>query len=95
MMLVTYDIDISSDDSSTRLRRVAKICEDYGLRVQNSVFEMLIDQSQLIKLKSRLSNEIDHERDSIRFYRLGNNYKNRIEILGLTSRITLDGPLIL
>ena len=78
-----------------RLRKVSKLCERYGLRVQNSVFELLIDAAQLATLKAELAATIDHGHDSIRFYRLGSNYKNRIDAIGRTDRVQTGEPILL
>ena len=72
MLVVTYDVDTSDTAGQKRLRKVAKICERYGMRVQNSVFEVLVDAAQLVTLKSELEKVIDIAQDSVRFYRLGN-----------------------
>lgn len=72
MLVVTYDVDTSDTAGQKRLREVAKICERYGMRVQNSVFEVLVDAAQLVTLKSELEKVIDIAQDSVRFYRLGN-----------------------
>lgn len=78
-----------------RLRKVSKLCERYGLRVQNSVFELLIDAAQLATLKAELAATIDHDHDSIRFYRLGSNYKNRIDAIGRTDLVQTGEPILL
>ena len=82
MLVVTYDVDTSDTAGQKRLRKVAKICERYGMRVQNSVFEVLVDAAQLGTLKSELEKVIDIAQDSVRFYRLGNTYESRIETMG-------------
>lgn len=82
MLVVTYDVDTSSPAGAKRLRKVAKICERYGMRVQNSVFEVLLDASQRVILESELSKIIDNENDSVRFYRLGNSYQHKIKTMG-------------
>ena len=82
LMLVTYDVNTASESGSKRLRKVAKICQDYGQRVQNSVFECLVDPAQLEILKHKLKEVIDEENDSIRFYRIGKNWQIRVEIMG-------------
>lgn len=87
MMVVTYDVDTTDYVGSKRLRKVAKICERYGIRVQNSVFEVLVDAAQLVTLKNELAKIIDKESDSIRFYRLGNSYQHKIETMGKTPRV--------
>ena len=75
MLVVTYDVDTTNASGQKRLRKVAKICERYGMRVQNSVFEVLLDAAQLVVLKYELEKIIDTEQDSVRFYRLGNSYE--------------------
>lgn len=82
MLVVTYDVDTSDAAGQKRLRKVAKICERHGMRVQNSVFEVLVDAAHLVILKNELEKVIDLEQDSVRFYRLGNSYENRIETMG-------------
>lgn len=77
-----------------RLRRVARACLDYGQRVQYSVFECIVDPAQWTVLKNRLIEEIDEEKDSLRFYFLGSNWKRRVEQVGLKKSIEQDGPLI-
>ena len=82
MILVTYDVDTSDAAGAKRLRRVAKTCERYGVRVQNSVFEVLVTPAQLVTLKSELEGVICAEKDSVRLYRLGKNYLNRVDTIG-------------
>ncbi|MDI6618998.1 MAG: CRISPR-associated endonuclease Cas2 [Clostridiales bacterium] len=82
MVLVTYDVNTESDGGKTRLRRVAKVCTNYGQRVQNSVFECMLDPAQFVGLKDSLSKIIDEKRDSLRFYLLGKNWENRVEQMG-------------
>ena len=95
LVLVTYDVNTSSAAGQKRLRKVAKLCERYGLRVQNSVFEILVDAAQLAVLKSDLSGAIDLDQDSMRFYRLGNNYQNRITAIGRSGPVQTGEPLLL
>ena len=94
LILVTYDVNTVDEGGAARLRRVAKICEDYGQRVQNSVFECIVDEGQYCLLKSKLLEKIDKEKDSIRFYRLGNNYQSKIEHIGTKTDIDQEGVLI-
>ncbi|URZ05946.1 CRISPR-associated endonuclease Cas2 [Clostridium felsineum] len=82
MVLVTYDVNTESDGGKTRLRRVAKICVNYGQRVQNSVFECLVNPAQFVELKNSLSKTIDSNKDSLRFYLLGKNWEKRVEQIG-------------
>lgn len=81
-VLITYDVKTSSKTGKKRLRQVAKICTNYGQRVQNSVFELNIYPSDLVKIKSQLKKVIDLEEDSIRIYNLGKNWKRRVESIG-------------
>lgn len=82
MVVVTYDVNTQTASGRRRLRLVAKECVKYGQRVQDSVFECMIDASQYCELKHQLSKLIDPQHDSLRFYRLGNHYSTRIEHLG-------------
>lgn len=81
-VLITYDVKTSSKTGNKGLRQVAKICTNYGQRVQNSVFELNIYPSDLVKIKSQLKKVIDLEEDSIRIYNLGKNWERRVESLG-------------
>lgn len=94
MVLVTYDVNTETAQSRRRLRRVAKTCVNCGQRVQNSVFECLVDQAQWTELRHRLLNEIDPEQDSLRFYFLGNNWKRRVEHVGAKPTYDPEGPMI-
>jgi len=82
MVLVTYDVETVTARGRKRLRRVAKECTNFGQRVQNSVFECVIDPAQMAELKHRLENIIDIKKDSLRFYYLGNHWKRRVEHFG-------------
>lgn len=93
-VLVSYDMNIKSVGGQRRLRRIAKICKDYGQRVQFSVFECIVDPTQWTVLRQKLINEIQPERDSLRFYFLGSNWKHRVEHIGAKETIDLEGPLI-
>jgi CRISPR-associated protein Cas2 len=94
MVLITYDVNTTSETGKRRLRTVAKQCQNYGQRVQNSVFECLVDAAQMKQLKHRLTGLIDPEKDSLRFYYLGNEWRNRVEHVGAKASIDLEGPLI-
>lgn len=94
LVLITYDVSTVSSAGQKRLRRVSKICQDYGQRVQNSVFECVVDSTQLTALRLKLLSIIDQDQDSLRIYQLGNNYKNKVEHLGVKESIDLEGPLI-
>ena len=95
LILVTYDVSLIDTGGQKRLRRVAKICQNYGVRVQNSVFECVVDETQFVLLRDKLRNEIEPKKDSLRFYRLGNNYKDKVEHYGVKREISVDEPLIL
>ncbi len=95
MVVLSYDVDTSDSAGAKRLRKVAKVCEAYGCRVQNSVFELLIEPAQLVSLKARLTAVIDADKDSVRFYRLGSNSRPRVESLGRGLRFEQDDVLLL
>lgn len=95
LILVTYDVDTTSTEGRRRLRNVAKECQNYGQRVQNSVFECIVDFSQYTRLKLDLKQVIDEKQDSIRFYKLGNNYVMKVETLGVKLGYDMEGDLIL
>jgi CRISPR-associated protein Cas2 len=94
LVLITYDVSTVSPGGKKRLRKVAKECQNYGQRVQNSVFECNVDATQFASLKLKLEEIIDKGQDSLRFYQLGNNYKTKIEHIGVKESIDLDSPLI-
>ena len=94
MVLVCYDVATKDDGGQRRLRRVAKACKDYGQRVQYSVFECAVDPATWTYLKQRLLREVDLEKDSLRFYFLGSNWKRRVEHVGAKPAIDMSGPLI-
>ena len=95
MVLVTYDVNTASEGGAKRLRRVAKVCQNYGQRVQNSVFECLVDPAQWTELRFRLMEIYDADRDSLRFYFLGSNWKRRVEHQGAKPAYDPEGVLIL
>lgn len=95
LILVTYDVDTTSLEGQRRLRRVAKECMNYGQRVQNSVFECMVDFTQYTQLRIHLKEIISESMDSIRFYNLGNNYETKVETLGLKQDINIQGELII
>lgn len=95
MVLVTYDVSTEGTSGKKRLRRIAKICENHGQRVQNSVFECLVDPAQWTQLRQRLIEEIEPEKDSLRFYFLGKNWQNRVEHLGAKPGYNPEGLLII
>ena len=89
MVLITYDVSFSSEDGKARLRRIAKICQDYGTRVQYSVFECDIDPAQWVKLKAELLATYDEEVDSLRFYILGKSWRSKVEHHGAKPALDL------
>ena len=95
LVLITYDVNTETAAGKARLRRVAKQCVNYGRRVQNSVFECILDHAQCIMLKSLLADIIDESVDSLRFYYLGNKYQTKVEHMGVDRGISADDTLIL
>ncbi len=95
LVLITYDVCTQDAAGKTRLRKVAKECVNYGQRVQNSVFECILDASQLLLLKDRLISLIDENQDSLRFYYLGNNYKTKVEHFGSKAAYEAEGVLMI
>ena len=95
LVLITYDVNTETASGKKRLRKVAKQCENYGRRVQNSVFECILDQAQSVMLKQSLRDIIDENVDSLRFYYLGNKYQSKVEHIGVERGIAVDQPLIL
>ncbi|MBN1956793.1 MAG: CRISPR-associated endonuclease Cas2 [Desulfuromonadales bacterium] len=94
MVLVSYDVSTIDRQGARRLRRVAKICQNHGQRVQYSVFECLVDPAQWTMMRQQLIEVIDEESDSLRFYFLGANWQKRIEHVGAKETIDQEGPLI-
>jgi CRISPR-associated protein Cas2 len=94
LVLVSYDVSLMEGGGPRRLRRVAKACQDYGQRVQYSVFECIVDPAQWARLKARLEAEIDPEQDSLRYYYLGSNWRRRVEHVGAKPAVDLEGPLV-
>lgn len=95
MVLITYDVETTTPSGAKRLRRVAKECQNYGQRVQNSVFECVLTEAQFVVLKNLLSSIIDEKKDSIRYYFLGNNWNNRIEMIGKVISYDITSELII
>ena len=95
MVLVSYDVSTSDAEGRRRLRHVAKACKNYGQRVQFSVFECNIDPAQWAVLRMSLVNAIDEEKDSLRFYYLGANWRKRVEHIGAKDVPDLGGPLVI
>lgn len=94
MVLISYDVCTTDNAGKTRLRKVAKECQNHAQRVQNSVFEADLDYSSFLKLKDRLLDLIDKEKDSLRFYYLGNNWKKRVEHFGAKETYDPEGVII-
>ena len=94
LVLITYDVNTTDAGGVKRLRKVARQCVNYGRRVQNSVFECEMNTAQCRMIKEILKNIIDEEKDSLRFYYLGNNYKNKIEHIGVKQSFDVKDPLI-
>lgn len=94
LILVTYDVSTQTAAGRTRLRKVAKVCQNYGVRVQNSVFECIVDATQFLLLKKELDDMINKDTDSLRFYNLGNKYKSKVEHVGAKESIQVEEPLI-
>lgn len=95
MVLITYDVETTTPNGKKRLRKVAKQCVNFGQRVQNSVFECLIDPAQFVELRHRLEEIIDSEKDSLRYYFLGNNWKSRVEHTGVKSSYDPEGIILI
>ena len=95
LVLITYDVSVTADTGKRRLRQVAKQCVNYGQRVQNSVFECLVDPTQFAELRHRLESIIDPEKDSLRYYFLGSNWKNRVEHVGAKEGYDPEGVLMI
>ena len=95
LVLITYDVNTEDSKGKARLRKVAKQCVNYGQRVQNSVFECVLDMAQAKILKASLLELIDANKDSLRFYYLGNSYQNKIEHFGVKETFQQEGTLIL
>lgn len=95
LVVITYDVNVTTDAGKTRLRKVAKQCVNFGQRVQNSVFECLLDPVQFADLKHRLEEIVDPKTDSLRYYFLGNNWKNRIEHYGAKAGYDPEGVLMI
>ncbi len=94
MVLVTYDVNVQTPEGRRRLRHIAKICLDHGQRVQNSVFECLVDPAVWVVLRSKLEKEINFDTDSLRYYFLGSNWQRRVEHVGAKETYDPEGPLI-
>ncbi len=94
LVLITYDVNTETSEGRTRLRKVAKQCVNYGTRVQNSVFECVMDAAKCRQVKQILEDIIDKDKDSLRFYYLGKDYKSKVEHIGAKMIQAVDEPLI-
>ena len=94
LVLVSYDVNTEDAAGRRRLRRIAKLCTSWGQRVQFSVFECLVDNSQWLMLRAKLLEEMDEERDSLRFYVMGNHWRGKVEHAGIKASYDPEGPLI-
>lgn len=95
LVLVTYDVCTTDSAGRKRLRKIAKECVNYGQRVQNSVFECILDAAQCKQLQHRLLTLIDEDQDSIRFYYLGNKYQTKVEHFGVKQSYDAEGLLMI
>lgn len=94
LVVITYDVNTEDAGGRTRLRKVAKQCTNYGKRVQNSVFECVMDYGKCREVKHILEGIIDKNKDSLRFYYLGNNYKDKVEHIGAKETFSVEDTLI-
>lgn len=94
LVLITYDVNTEDAAGRKRLRKVAKQCLNYGQRVQNSVFECVLDAAQYRLVQNKLLKIIDMQKDSLRFYQLGNNYQNKVEHFGAKPGYEAEGVLM-
>ena len=95
MVLITYDVNTSTEAGKRRLRRVAKLCESWGQRVQNSVFECLLEPAQWVRLRRGLEELIEPKSDSLRYYHLGANWRRKVDHVGAKPAFDPEGPLII
>ena len=94
LILITYDVNTETSAGRSRLRKVAKQCVNYGQRVQNSVFECQVDAVKYRQIKAALEKIVDKDTDSLRFYNLGDKYKNKVEHIGTKPSFDVTDPLI-
>ncbi|MDD2435321.1 MAG: CRISPR-associated endonuclease Cas2 [Bacilli bacterium] len=95
LVIITYDVNTQTPNGKKRLRKIAKQCQNYGQRVQNSVFECILDYSKALEVQNILSKIIDKEKDSLRFYFITKNHKNKVVHIGSKFTLDLEGPLII
>lgn len=94
LILITYDVNTETAQGKKRLRKVSKECVNYGHRVQNSVFECVLDAAKFLEVKEKLKRIVDPELDSIRFYQLGNRYQTKVEHYGVDRSLDMEGALM-
>jgi CRISPR-associated protein Cas2 len=94
MVLVTYDVNVETSEGKRRLRNVAKVCKNYGQRVQNSVFECLVDPARWVVFRQELIDIVKNETDSLRFYFLGSNWKRKVEHIGAKQTYDPEGLMM-
>ena len=95
LVLITYDVNTETKQGRRRLQKVAKQCVNYGTRVQNSVFECIVDQTQYVMLKKQLKDIIDVDKDSVRYYVMGEKYKSKVEHIGVQRAFDVTASLII
>ena len=95
LLLITYDVNTETAAGRTRLRKVAKQCVNYGQRVQNSVFECILDATKCKEVQHILENIIDKDRDSLRYYYLGDNYRHKVKHIGAKQSLNVEDTLII
>ena len=94
-VLVTYDVNTETPEGRRRLRKVAKICKDYGVRVQNSVFECVVDSVQLMEMKVKIGEVMNVDTDSVRYYNLGKHGREHVEHVGSKPAVNVEDAVIL
>lgn len=94
LVLITYDVNTETAAGRARLRKVAKVCVNYGVRVQNSVFECNLDAATRRLVQHELTRLIDPDTDSLRFYNLGNRYREKVEHVGAKAALDVTEPLL-
>ena len=95
LTVITYDVNTEDPEGRRRLRKVARHCVNYGQRGQNSVFECVADAATMVKIKGELVDLIDPDKDSLRFYYLGNKYQTKVEHIGAMPSYEAEGFLAL
>ena len=95
LIVITYDVNTETPEGRRRLRQVAKQCVNYGQRVRNSVFECILDATQFVSVKHKLGKLIDPQKDSLRFYRIGNSYESKVEHIGTKASYEAEGLLLI